>query len=147
MSIDDAILTGPVAKKLRNLPVHLPCFYSEVYSFASYFATRLPTPKMKPDAFLIVPFVALDELIRGVDCNEKNILPAFPSDLYAQLAPHFHYLIPKMAEVTCPADFAEKVKQLYELAEQYQEREPSALQKFLNGVGKVLDYITKLGER
>jgi len=109
----EAISTGPIVEKLRNLRDYMPNQEDVIYKFGAYLAERMDNqPEIVPTGFNIAASLALYDLEKGVNGFTgqpiRNSLVGYPSQIYGLL----EMTVPRMAEAVCPPEFAQGVKEM-----------------------------------
>ncbi len=117
MSLEEAISTGPVNEKLRNLKQYLPDADGTTCLFAEYLAERLGDA-VTPKGLRVTAYIALCDLQQNND-RRGGTIPQRYADLTGKNLRYYDLLgdhVPEIASATCPTDFANKVGELYRLA-------------------------------
>lgn len=113
MSLERVISGEHVQQNLRNLPIHMPDQEQIIYDFCAFLADRLQ-PELVPQGFVNATELALYDAEQGKDgFTGKTIskrLSGYPPQMYRILRMY----IPQIAEVVCPKDFSQDVKDIYE---------------------------------
>ena len=105
MSIDEAISTGPLIEKLRNLKQYMPDEEDVIYQFGAYLAGSLNPRRIVPHGFIVAAEFALDDL----EIRNRLVGCHYPPFLYTTLRAK----VLDIAEAVCPEDFARGVKEFY----------------------------------
>lgn len=108
MSLEKAILTKQICKKLRNLKDYLPNEEDRVYHFAVDLAMDLTR-------FYRKKYLTAEEFTSEA---ESTIVNSYIDNRHYMIHPGVYGIlrdyIPKLASLFCPEDFAERVKGIYE---------------------------------
>lgn len=113
MSLEGAISTEPIKKKLRELRQYMPGQPDVIYAFGAYLADKL-NPKLVPPGFNMAAELALYDLQIGVDSFTGQPIRSRLVGQQPQIYVHLSMQVPEIAKAVCPKDFAKGVRKFYE---------------------------------
>jgi len=111
MSIDDKIPSGLMKEKLKHLDYYIKGRNEIIYDFAKHFAQRLPH-KVSPMEYVIAFDVSIEDSKKGRDSGNKRKIYGSQVKLSQDIYTLLDMYIPCFAEITCPPDFAKRVKEI-----------------------------------
>ena len=113
MELTDLISTEEIKEKLQNLKDHMPNKPEFTYDFGTYLATRLEQSEINPLGFNMTVQRVLYDLAKGIDGFTMKPVPSSLSGMPVTYYAAMRTRIPEIARAVCPADFAERVAQVY----------------------------------